>query len=262
MTEAASPPVSGTHRWVSLMVHDLAASQEFYGGLFGWEFDEGPEPLGAYVRALRDGQPVAGLGEIAQGAQRVVAWLPYIATRDVDGTAALIRESGGTVAVGPLDAEHVGRLAIASDVRGAAFGLWQGPPRRRPGPFQGHSGAPVWNELITFETAGVGKFYSMVFGYESAPEPALPPGSDYLTLRLAGRPIAGIRGVAEAVPQDRGPHWLTYFSVPDVEEAVDLAVRLGGRQLTEPEVSPFGRWAQVTDPEGAPFAVIRRAKRD
>ncbi|RKN06856.1 VOC family protein [Streptomyces radicis] len=261
MTEAASPPISGTHRWVSLMVHDLAASQEFYHGLFGWEFDEGPKQLGAYVRALRDGHPVAGLGEITEGARRVVAWLPYIATRDADATAATIRESGGTVAVGPLDAEQVGRLAIAADPGGAAFGLWQGGPKRRSGPFPGAAGAPVWNELITFETRAVSTFYSTVFGYEAAPEKALPPESDYLTLRLGERPIASIRGVAEAVPHDRGAHWLTYFSVPDVEEAVEEVKRLGGRQLTGPQVSPFGQWAQVTDPEGAPFAVIREAKR-
>ncbi|ONK10731.1 VOC family protein [Streptomyces sp. MP131-18] len=260
MTEAASPPVSGTHRWVSLMVHDLASSQEFYHELFGWEFEEGPSQLGPYVRAIRDGHPVAGLGEIAPGVRRVVAWLPYIATRNADSTAAMIRESGGTVAVGPLDVEGVGRLAIASDLSGAAFGLWEGGPRRR-GSVHIPAGAPEWNELITAETTGLGKFYSLVFGYEAAPEPALPEGSDYLTLRLGNRPVASIRGVAGALPHDRGPHWLTYFAVPDVAEALERIDRLGGRQLSEPQVSPFGRWAQVADREGAPFAVIRAAKR-
>jgi predicted enzyme related to lactoylglutathione lyase len=241
------------------MVHDLAASQEFYHGLFDWEFEEGPSQLGPYVRALRDGYPVAGLGEIAPGVRRAVAWLPYIATRDADGTAATIRESGGTVAVGPLDLEQVGRLAIAADVSGAAFGVWQGGPRRR-GPFPGGPGAPEWNELITHETSGVAKFYSLVFGYEAGPEPALP-GSDNLTMYLQGRPIAGIRGAAGALPHDRGPHWLTYFSVDDVDAALGRVDALGGRRLGEASESPFGRWARVADPEGAPFAVIRPAKR-
>ncbi|WP_255308388.1 VOC family protein [Streptomyces marincola] len=242
------------------MVHDLAASQAFYHELFGWEFEEGPSQLGLYARAMRDGHPVAGLGEIAPGLRRVVAWLPYIATRDADGTAAAVRECGGTVAVGPLDVEGVGRLAIAADPSGAAFGLWQGGPRRR-GSVRHPAGAPEWNELITAETAGVGKFYSMVFGYDAAPEPAVPAGTDQLTLSLGTRPVAGIRGVADALPHDRGPHWLTYFAVPDVDEALETVDRLGGRRAGEPQVSPFGRWARVTDPEGAPFAVIRPAGR-
>ncbi|MFR9724603.1 VOC family protein [Streptomyces sp. MS19] len=260
MAETASPPVPGTHRWVSLMVHDLAAGRRFYGELFGWEFDEDEPQLGPYVRALRDGHPVAGLGEIAAGARRVVAWLPYIAARDADETAALVRDCGGTVAVGPLDIDRVGRLGIASDVSGAAFGLWQGGPRRS-GPYRGPWGAPVWNELITREASGAAKFYCTVFGYEAAPEPTAPEGSDRLTLRLDGRPVAGVRGVAGELPHDRGPHWLTYFSVPDVEEAVARAEELGGRRTSDPADSRFGRWAEVTDPEGAPFALIRPADR-
>ncbi|RKN37882.1 VOC family protein [Streptomyces hoynatensis] len=260
MTETASPPGLGTHRWLSLMVHDLDASRRFYGELFGWEFDEGPSQLGAYVRALREGHPVAGLGEIAPGAPRLVAWLPYIATPDADSTAALIRDCGGTVAVGPLDVESVGRLAIAADPSGAAFGLWQGPPRRR-GSFQAPVGAPDWNELITADTSHVSKFYSLVFGYEPVHEPALPEEADYLTLRLGGRPVAGLRGVGDELPHDRGAHWLSYFSVPDVEETLDRIVELGGRRLSEPEVSPFGRWAKAADPEGAIFAVIRPGRR-
>ncbi|WP_062214311.1 VOC family protein [Streptomyces sp. NBRC 109706] len=257
MTEAASPPTSGTHRWVSLMVRDLTTAQRFYGELFGWEFDAGPTQLGPYVRALRDGHPVAGIGESAAGAQQVVAWLPYIATRDVDATAGRIRECGGTVAVGPIEVEQVGRLAIASDVNGAAFGLWQGGPRRSA-PFYGPTGTPEWNELITADTSVVSKFYSVVLGYEAAPEPAQPEELDYLTLRLDGRPVASIRGVgAAALPQDRGPHWITYFSVPDVDEGLKAVERLGGRVLGEPEVSPFGRWAKVADPEGGNFAIVR-----
>ena len=259
MTEAAaSPPTTGTHRWVSLMVHDVTVAQRFYGELFGWEFDSGPAQLGPYVRALRDGHPVAGLGEFAAGVRRrVVSWLPYIAIGDVDATAATIRESGGTVAVGPIEVDQVGRLAIASDVNGAVFGLWQGGPRRSA-PFYGPTGTPEWNELITADTSAVSKFYSNVLGYEAAPEPAQPAGLDYLTLRLDGRPVASIRGVgARGLPRDRGPHWLTYFSVPDVDEGLRGVERLGGRALTEPEVSPFGRWAKAADPEGGIFALIR-----
>ncbi|MER5957879.1 VOC family protein, partial [Streptomyces sp. NPDC001893] len=37
MTEAAARRAPGTPCWVSLMVHGMAATQEFYAALFGWE---------------------------------------------------------------------------------------------------------------------------------------------------------------------------------------------------------------------------------
>lgn len=256
-TDAPRPPIPGMQRWVSLMVHDLAASQGFYRELFGWDYQEGPSQFGRFVRAVRGGRQVAGLGQMGPGARPGAAWLPFIATDDTDATAALIRGCGGTVAVGPLESPGVGRVAIASDVSGAAFGLWQGGPGRRA-PLGGAEGVPVWNELITADTTLVMLFYAMVFGYDTLPEPTLPADVDYLVLCLKDQPVAGIRGVGNALPRDQGPHWLPYFSTADADASAGLAVRLGARLLRGPEDSPFGRLAWLSDPEGAPFAVLRR----
>lgn len=259
MTEAATRPTPGTPCWVSLIVHDLAASKEFYRELFGWGFRDGPPQLGAQVQAAVDGggRLVAGLGEMSPGphAHRLVAWLPYLATDDADTTATLVRDCGGTLAVGPLEAGRDGRMAIAADVSGAAFGLWQ--PGTFPGtPFHSAEGAPVWTTLITPETSAVAKFYTMLFGYDAQAEPGHLPGGDHLTLRLAGRPVASIDGVGPAVPHDRGPHWLTFFAVADVDSAVRRLTELGGRVLSTPTDTPFGRQAQVADPEGALFGLV------
>ena len=51
---------------------------------------------------------------------------------------------------------------------------------------------------------------------------------DYVTLHIGGRPVAGIHGVGNALPRDRGPHWLTYFEVADTDEAADRVIELGG----------------------------------
>ncbi|MGW1927387.1 VOC family protein, partial [Streptomyces massasporeus] len=63
MTEATRR-TPGTPCWVSLMVHGLDATQEFYHALFDWEFEPGPQHLGPYVRALLDGKEVAGIGQL------------------------------------------------------------------------------------------------------------------------------------------------------------------------------------------------------
>jgi predicted enzyme related to lactoylglutathione lyase len=246
--------VPGTPCWVSLMVHGLSATQEFYGALFGWEFRPGPRQLGPYVQAVLDGEEVAGIGRMPTDRDFPVAWTPYLASDDADATAETIRLCGGTVGVGPLDADRAGRLVIGSDPAGAVFGVWQAEGHLGAG-VSGVPGTPVWHELLTFDTAGVAKFYETLFDYEE--EPSASPDEDYVTYRLDGTPVAGVRGVGTGLPRDRGPHWLTYFRVEDTDRAVERLVELGGHVLRPPHDGPHGRAATVSDPEGARFALVR-----
>lgn len=247
----------GTPCWVSLMVRALTATEEFYGALFGWEFRPGPQQLGPYVRALLDGREVAGIGRLPQDRPLSVAWTPYLASDDADRTAETVRLCGGTVGVGPLDAADAGRMAIASDPSGAVFGIWQGGAH--PGAaVTGVPGTPAWNELVTFETASVVKFYTTVFGYGQ--EPAVSSDLDHVTLHVDGRPVAGVHGMGQDLPRDRGPHWRTYFEVADTDAALRRIVGLGGRVRTPAHDSDHGRVAAVADPEGARFWVIQSAR--
>ncbi|MEU2224211.1 VOC family protein [Streptomyces sp. NPDC018347] len=255
--ESAGPHarrVPGTPCWVSLMVHGLDATEEFYGELFGWEFRPGPQQLGPYVRALLDGREVAGIGQLPPDRRLPVAWTPYLASDDVDRTADTVRLCGGTVAVGPLDAAEAGRMAIAADPSGAVFGIWQGSALFGTA-ITGVPGTPVWNELLTFETESVAKFYRSVFRYQE--EPAVSAGSDYLTLRLDGRPVAGLHGMGHGLPRERGSYWQTYFEVADIAETLRRVTGLGGRILRPAHDGAHGRTATVADPEGAEFSVVQ-----
>ncbi|MEU1850989.1 VOC family protein [Streptomyces sp. NPDC019990] len=245
----------GTPCWVSLMVHDLAATEEFYGELFGWEFRPGSQQLGPYVRALLDGREVAGLGRLPPEHHLSTAWTPYFASQNADRTAESVRSCGGTIGVGPLDAADAGRLAIGSDPSGAVFGVRQAAAHLEAS-VSGVPGALAWNELLTYESASVAKFYRTVFGHEE--EPVVSAGSDYVTLRRDGRPVAGIHGLGHALPCDRGPHWVTYFQVADVDDALERLLRLGGSVLEPARDTTRGRSATVADPEGARFALLRR----
>ncbi|MCX4789905.1 MULTISPECIES: VOC family protein [unclassified Streptomyces] len=261
MTEAAARRMPGTPCWVSLLVHGLSTTQDFYARLFGWEFVPGPDQLGPYVRALIDGKVVAGIGQLPPDRHLPVAWTTYLATDDTDATAEVIRSCGGTVAVGPLDsgdAGEAGRLAIASDPSGAVFGIWQAAAHVGTA-FAGTHGTPVWNELVTRETSMVCKFYQTVFGYEA--EAIVSADFDYQTLRLHGRPVASLHGVGRALPRDRGPHWMTYFEVDDTDEATHRVVDFGGYILQPPREGANGRVATVADPEGAVFTIVRSAAR-
>lgn len=255
-TEAATRRMHGAPCWVSLLAHSLSATQEFYGALFGWEFRPGPQHFGPYARAFLDGREVAGLGELAPDRHLPVAWTTYLASDDTDATAEQIRSCGGTVGVGPLDADDdAGRMAIASDPQGAIFGIWQG--RSMMGTtITGDPGTPAWNELVTRDTSSVLPFYEHVFGYEA--EPVVSADFDYLTLHLKDHPVAGIHGVGNSLPRDRGSHWMTYFAVTDTDAAARRVTQLGGHVLHPARDSVHGRMATVADSEGAAFTIIQR----
>lgn len=246
----------GTPCWVSLMVHDLAGAQAFYGALFGWEFHTGPTQLGPYSGALLGGREVAGIGQMPPDRHLPLAWTPYLATEDVDLTAETVRHRGGTVGVGPLDVGDLGRLALVSDPAGAVFGIWQvaehGGIAVRDVP-----GALAWNELRTHEARPVAEFYEAVFGYN--PRPSTEPGVDHITLRLGRRPVVSVHGVGLPMPYDRGAHWMPYFEIADVDRGVEVVRDRGGAVIQPPREEKLGRTAVVADPEGAELTLIRPA---
>ncbi|PWI08569.1 glyoxalase/bleomycin resistance/extradiol dioxygenase family protein [Streptomyces sp. NWU339] len=252
--EAPFRHAPGTPCWVSLMVHGPDTARRFYEALFGWEFRPGPQQPGPYARALLDGREVAGIGLLPPDRHLPIAWTPYFASADVDRTASAVRSCGGTVGVGPLDASDAGRLAICSDPSGAVFGIWQASAHLGTA-VTGVPGAPAWNELTTFESERAAKFYASVFGYTVEPE--ISTDIDCTTLNLEGRPVADIHGVGNTLLRDRGPHWTTYFTVADLDDAVDRVLHLGGQILRQARDSAHGRTATVADPEGARFALLQ-----
>lgn len=237
------------------MVHGPDRCQLFYEALFGWEFRSGPQRIGPHARALLDGSEVAGIGLLPPDVLLPVAWTPYFASTDVDLTAEAVRSRGGTIGVGPLDAEEVGRLAIGSDPSGAVFGIWQASAQLGDRAPAGTPGTPSWYELTTREPERAARFYTSVFGHTAGS--GVSADIDHTTLYVDGRPVAGIHGVYDHLADGRGSHWTTYFTVADLDDAVDHVLRLGGQVLEHPRGSTRGRVASVADPEGARFSLLQ-----
>ena len=95
----------GTPCWADLQTTDTDGAKAFYGGLFGWTFDDQPTPQGAtYSMGRIDGRSVAAIAPqttemAAQGVPPT--WNVYLAVDDVDATTAAVAEAGGTVAMAP-----------------------------------------------------------------------------------------------------------------------------------------------------------------
>lgn len=82
----------GLFGWVDLSTSDVAVAKAFYAGLFGWEYEEIPTPMGpVYNQCLKGGRRVAGLGPQPPGmAEQGLAsmWNSYVIVEDVDATCA------------------------------------------------------------------------------------------------------------------------------------------------------------------------------
>jgi uncharacterized protein len=246
----------GTPSWVDFSSPDLDASIEFYGGLLGWDVPEAEnsEETGGYRQAMRDGKPVAGMMPKMQEEQPTV-WSTYFSVEDADAIAAAVTDAGGTVMVEPMDVMDLGRMAVFVDPGGAVFGVWQ------PNTFHGAAlvnepGSLSWNELNTRDLAGAKEFYGAVFGW-GFDDMTNEGGETYTMVMVGERPVGGILDLeGRGVPAEIPPHWQLYFAVEDADATIEAAKEAGGGVMMEPIDIPFGRFAILTDPHGASFAVI------
>ncbi|MFE9424060.1 VOC family protein [Kitasatospora sp. NPDC006697] len=238
--------------WVSLMAGDLEGAKAFYGELLGWTFRAGPNRWGPYARALSGGVPVAGISG-SSDLQLPVAWTTFFGTEDADALAERIRARGGTVAIGPLGSD-AGRIAIASDRAGAPFGVWEGDTANGA-VMCSLPGAPAWIELRTKDAFDSALFYGEVFGWDNREKDEFEVRweHDRVVLRSEGQSVAALVGATD--PEAR-PSWNVYFSVADADESVALAERLGADVLGEVRDGPYGRWADLRDPQGGRFSLL------
>jgi uncharacterized protein len=247
MVTRDTPWPPGTPCWVDVAVPDMAKARAFYGGLFGWDIQVGPPEAGGYSMATIGGQQVAGIGP-KMSEEMPTAWITYIATDDADETAAKIKAAGGQMLMDPFDVLDVGRMGIAVDPGGAAFGIWQSRTHTGVG-LANEPGSLTWNENMSRDFERNKAFYQSVFGYHFGDIGA----PTYQTLQIDGHEVAGIGAIEADASPDAPAGWGIYFAVADTDAAVAKANELGGSVLRGPWDSPFGRMAQVADDQGAVF---------
>lgn len=232
----------GSPVWVDLATTDAAASTAFYGALFGWTATEPSAELGGYQSFTLDGRRVAGLTPMGGP-----IWMTHFSTEDAEATAASVAGHGGQVLYEPMDVADLGRLAICEDPQGAPFGLWQ-PGRHRGAEAVNTADALVWNELHTTDVAAASAFYTAVFGWTAAEDPA--GDHDYTVFSVAGRPVAGAEQQGE-------PHWRVWFGAVDTDGSAARATELGATLEAGPfDIGGVGRAAVLSDPIGASFGLL------
>ena len=119
--------IPGVPCWIDTNQPDPDAALPFYGGLFGWEFEDVmPEgsPGSYFIGRIRGGD-VAAVGSTPEGAPPVAVWNTYIWVDSADEAAAKVGAAGGTVVAEPFDVMDAGRMAVSPTPRGRCSRVWQ-----------------------------------------------------------------------------------------------------------------------------------------
>ena len=238
--------IPGVPCWVDTAQPDPEAATEFYGGLFGWEFEQmmPPDQEGQYFIGRIRGGDVAGVGSIPEGMPPMAMWNTYIWVESADETTEKARAAGGNVITEPFDVMDAGRMAVLADPEGAVFCVWQARSQNGANIVNEH-GSLNFNGLNTRDVEGAKAFYGEVFGWTTLSLPGnlmwtLPgyaehleeanPGFRKMIAEMGGPPgfedvVASINPIPEDQP-DTPPHWSVTFGVNDAEATAAKAAEL------------------------------------
>lgn len=270
------PP--GVPCWIDTSQPDPESAVDFYGGLFGWEFEDimpagSPSPY--FVARLRGGD-VAAVASVPEGAPPTANWNTYVWVESADQTASTVLAAGGSVLREPFDVIDFGRMAALADPEGAAFCVWQAN-EHRGATIVNEPGSLNFNDLNTRDAEGARSFYGSVFGWKTLDlggGPAmwtLPGYGDYLEqldpglrerMAESGAPAGFEDAVASLIPiadaqADVPPHWGVTFAVADADATAERATELGGEVVVAPFDAPWVRMTVLTDPQGATFTASK-----
>ncbi|MER5982532.1 VOC family protein [Streptomyces sp. NPDC001787] len=243
----------GTPCWADAMFADIEGAKSFYGDVLGWTFGESSSEYGNYTQAYADGKAVAAVVPPMPGAEGHSAWCLYLASPDAAATAGKIRAQGGEVLMEPMTVGDFGTMVLARDPSGVVFGVWQA------GTHEGFEatavpGAYCWAEVFTREPEKSDAFLTGVFPYRM--QQMKDAAIDYRVFDLGAEPVLGRMKMGDEFPAEEPPYVSVYFTVENCDAAVAKATERGGVLRFGPMDSPFGRFAALSDPQGATFAVI------
>jgi predicted enzyme related to lactoylglutathione lyase len=253
----------GSFCWIELGTTDAKAAKAFYGGLFGWQPNDMPLGDGQFYTMLQiDGKELGALYELDKNMRDAGVrphWMQYITVASANETAARVKTLGGTVVKEPFDVFDAGRMAVIQDPTRAVFAIWQ-PNRSIGAGITAVPGTLCWSELITSDKSAAIEFYTKLFGWSTKTNPADP--NQYTEISNQGRPTGGMMQMSPEWGSDAPAHWMAYFLVADCDVTAAKIKELGGSVKTPAmDIPNVGRFAVVTDPQEAVFAIFQPAAR-
>ncbi|MGJ7441655.1 VOC family protein [Aquipuribacter sp. MA13-6] len=237
--------------WVDLTTPDLDKAESFYSALLGWDLESTDTPMGRYVVGSVAAGPVGGMMAPPPGqAAEPSAWAVFFAVPDATEAYASALRLGATALQPPMEVPG-GVIAVVTDPAGAAVGLMEsagGAPT-----VQGTAGAVAWVESQSRDLPASLAFYQHL-GWSPG-----PVTDGYHVLEHDGAQVAGLMAMPDEVPAEVPSYWAAYFAVTDLDRACTRVEELGGSVVVPAMTVETMRFAFVTDPCGAAFALLQAA---
>ena len=219
--------IAGVPCWIDTSQPDPKAAVDFYGALFGWEFENvmPPDAPGEYFMARIRGLDVGAVGSIPEGAV-------FFVWEAGDNKGSQVVNEHGSNNFNVLNTRD---LEGAKRFYGAVFG-WE-----------------------TLDLGGDGRMWTLP-GYGDHLEeksPGLRKGMEEM-----GAPADFADVVASVTPipadqPDTPPHWSLTFAVDEADDIASKAEELGGKVVMPPFDAPWVRMAVISDPQGATFVASK-----
>src|SRR5580765_6632896 len=249
-TAVAHKPV-----WTDLATSDPQGAGKFYSAVFGWKVEVNPDPqYGGYALAKAGDKDVAGIGP-KQMDEAPTAWTVYIGTANAAETAKKAEAAGAKIIAPVMEVGDQGAMAIIQDPSGAYLGLWQAA--KMQGSQSSGAGAMGWAELNARGFDKAEPFYKKLFGWGEKKTEAVGENPEYTEFQLHGDSVAGGMEMNPMVPAQVPSYWMVYFNVDHVDKAFDKVIAEGGKEMLAPQDMPGGRFAIVSDPQGASFGLLK-----
>jgi predicted enzyme related to lactoylglutathione lyase len=249
----------GTFTWPELATTDQKGGVAFYRALFGWDVDEQPiGPTEVYSMFQMRGKPIGAASSLRPEERQAgvpAHWNSYVTVANVDDTTKRAQALGANIFAAPFDVMDAGRMAVLQDPTGAVFCVWQ-PNKSIGAQILNEPGALCWTELTTSDTKAAEAFYTQLFGW--TPKHSSPGAPmEYTEFSVAGTPSIGMMPKPKDMSSQIPSYWMPYFQVASADAGVAKAKGLGANLMVGPQEIPnTGRFAILSDPQGAMFAVF------
>jgi predicted enzyme related to lactoylglutathione lyase len=112
-----------------------------------------------------------------------------------------------------------------------------------------------WFDLMTTDVSAAKAFYSKIVGWKSKKWEK----DDYEMFMVGEQPIGGVIKLSDEMKKAGAPpSWMAHIETDDVDATAKKAEKLGGKVQHPPtDIPTVGRFAVLTDPQGAVFAIFK-----
>ena len=112
--------MSGQIVHIEIPADDTGKSREFWGGLFGWQFEAFPGPSEYHMTRISEssGAAITNMEPEKRGTRA------YFDVDDIDAGIAQVKQLGGE-ATERMPVPSMGWFSVCKDPHGNEFGLWQ-----------------------------------------------------------------------------------------------------------------------------------------